>query len=145
MINTRKLVGLLLAMGFMPSGTHAASPKSAPWLNLDLVGKWQWTVPKNGCIETIEFFADGTRFVVSGEERSDSTYVVEAVPNSPMRKLLITTTKDHGGVDCGGSSDDDTGSSWSIFFMLNKSKDQMLSCYEAKLGDCIGPYRRVKP
>lgn len=109
----------------------------------DLVGKWQWKIPKNGCVETMEFFADGTRHVVSGKELSDSTYVIEAVPNSQKLKLMVTTTRDFGGEDCGGSSDDDTGQTWSSFIEFSPQKDRLLSCGTEADGVCNGPYRRL--
>ena len=113
-------------------------------MGADIVGKWQWTLPNSSCVETVEFFTDGTRHVVSGKERSDSKYVVELVSNSRLRKLVVTTTKDYGGEDCGGSSEDDTGQTWSRFFDLNPRKDQMILCGIVTGDDCIGPYRRLR-
>ena len=129
---------------FLATASHAATTEAAPHLGTDIVGKWQWVLPGSGCVETVEFFTNGTRHVVSGKERSDSKYVVELTPNSRLRKLVVTTTKDYGGEDCGGSSEDDTGQTWSRFFDLSPRKDQMILCAIATGDDCIGPYRRLK-
>lgn len=108
-----------------------------------LVGKWSWTMPNSGCVETHEYRADGTRYVVSGEERSDSRYSITGPTSKGFMKLTVTTVKDYGGVDCGDGSDDGSGRTWSVFFLVHRTGNAALFCYEESLNDCYGPFTRV--
>lgn len=108
-----------------------------------LIGKWAWTRPKNNCVEAHEYRADGTRFVTNGEERTESRYSMSGPTEKGFLKLSVTTTKDHGGRDCGGDSADDTGSTWSVYFRMHPSGQGVLFCYEESLRDCYGSFRRI--
>jgi len=108
-----------------------------------LRGKWTWTRPANGCVETHEYRADGSRFVKSGEERTESRYSVSGPTPKGYMKLSVTTVKDFGGKDCGGDSADDSGSTWSVYFRADQAGTSVLFCYEESLKDCYGPFRRI--
>jgi hypothetical protein len=122
---------------------HAAV-QAQSMASLALVGTWTWTRTANGCVETHEYRADGSRFVVSGEERSESRYSVSGPTPSGFMKLAVTTLRDHGGKDCGGDASDDSGHTWSVFFRIDQPAQAVLFCYEEALTNCYGPFRRVK-
>jgi hypothetical protein len=133
---------LMLALFQNSIASNPPQPKSS---EDDIVGTWSWRVPSAvPCIETITFRADGTRSVVSGNERADSTYTIEAVPFSVFRKLNVKIVKDHGGVDCGGDATDDTGGGFSTYFVIQADRSSVLFCEKPRFDACIGPYLRVR-
>jgi hypothetical protein len=129
----------LLAAFAYPS---VALAQAAEPLRAELVGSWSWTLPDGKCTESHTYRADGTRFVVSGAEKSESTYVVEQVPNSRFRKLTITTVKDYRGKDCGGSDEDDTGQTWTVYYLISPERNQVLFCCQPSLQECYGPFHK---
>jgi hypothetical protein len=130
---------------FVATSLAAASSfavHAQPVSSADLVGTWSWTVPSGQCTETHTYRADGTRYVVSGQERSDSTFKTERAPSGTFMKLTITTTKDYGGKDCGESDEDDTGKTSSVYFVLSPDRQKVLFCFEPSFKDCYGPFQR---
>lgn len=121
--------------------THPARAQSAAAQML--VGKWSWTMPRSGCVETHEYRPDGTRYVVSGEEHSDTRYSVAGPTSKGFMKLTVTTVKDHGGVDCGQGNEDDSGRTSTVFFKVHRTGNAVLFCYEESLEKCYGPFMRV--
>lgn len=127
----------------LAAATPAAEPAAPADLASELVGTWSWTLP-NGCTETQTYRADGSRSVVSGEERAEGTFQVEPSTEDPnFRRLTLNTARDAGGKDCSGSTSDDTGKSSVIFYLIAKDHQQLMYCFEPELKRCVGPFRRV--
>lgn len=130
----------LLAVSILSIATLAA--QAQPMTGAELVGTWSWTLPSGLCSETHTYRADGSRYVVSGEERSESIFKTERISGTPFTKLTITTTKDYRGKDCGDSDEDDTGKTSTVYFVLSADRQKVLFCYEPDFKECIGPFQR---
>jgi hypothetical protein len=119
------------------SPTTQAKPKPP------IIGSWEWTRKTNNCTEVYSFKANGTAFVVSGEEKTENTYALsEALESSGRYKLTMTTTKDLGGRDCGYSSEDSTGKTSNIYLLFSPDGHMLAMC-ESELGTaCFGPLRK---
>ena len=66
-----------------------------------LLGIWRLTVPGTECAETYRFRADGTTFVTSAAEVSESVYTVSAQPDKQgFYRLQDRIVKDNGKPDC---------------------------------------------
>lgn len=112
--------------------------------NSRLIGKWTWTRPTNSCTEVYEYRADGTLFVVSGDEKSDNTYHLAYEPSlKGFYKITSTIVKDRGGKDCADSETDDTGATDTNFIKFHPSGNQYTVCHEESFEKCFGPLRRI--
>jgi hypothetical protein len=139
-MHMRPTVIFLLTIFLMAGASSTKAQSASAQL---LVGKWSWTMPKSGCVERHEYRADGTRAVQSGEERSETRYSVSGPTPKGFMKLTVTAIKDFGGIDCGGGTEDDSGKTFSVFFLLHRSGNAVLFCYEEALRDCYGPFDRM--
>ena len=134
---------VLLAVGLVLAMAVQAQPRARPRVDADLVGSWTWSPPKTDCVETYTYRDNGTLSVVSGDERTEATYRVERLRNSRFAKLVMTTTRDNRGKDCGGDDRDDTGRSSTMYYLMTPDKVQMIFCDEPKLERCLGPFTRL--
>jgi hypothetical protein len=136
---------LLLLSLIAAAASGAAAPDTEPGSgNYLLFGKWTWTRTVNNCTEIYEYRPDDTMHVVSGAERSDNTYRLSPKPSGTgFYRFTATTVKDYGGKDCGDSSDDGTGSTYSAFIMFNPSGDGHIVCQQENFDNCFGPLRRL--
>lgn len=114
-----------------------------PEPNHPIIGKWQWTRAVNHCTEIYDFRPDGTVPVVSGAERTDSTYVVAAYPDmNGFYEKKMTIVKDYGGKDCADDESESSGESTSYIF-FNPEQTKYFSCMEPKLEKCFGPLKKI--
>lgn len=110
-----------------------------------IIGTWTFTLP-NGCIERHTFDANGRMSGTSGQEYVEEDYTLSAGPDaSGFYTLTGLTLKDTGGPDCGDSSEDHTGKSWTVYVRFSKDRQKYLSCAEATMEHCWGPYHRIQP
>ncbi len=140
----RPTASTLLAATLLALATAATAQTAAP-TNLpgELVGTWSWTLP-NGCTETQTYRADGSRSVVSGDERTEGTFDVEPSVEDPnFRRLTLLTKTDSGGKDCSGNASDDSGKTSVIFYLIAKDGQQLMYCADPELKRCVGPFRRA--
>ena len=122
-----------------------AAAQERPPSGHPLVGTWQWTHKESNCTEVYEFRADGTAQIESRAERTDNTFTVAAEPDANgFYRVVLRTTKDHGGKDCVNDAADNTGLESINYNVFTPDRKQMLTCYEPTRSACFGPLRRIK-
>lgn len=136
----------LLALASAASALVAtAAAQERPPSGHPLVGTWQWTHKESNCTEVYEFRADGTAFIESRDERTDNTFTVAAEPDANgFYRVVLRTTKDHGGQDCVNDAANNTGLESINYNLFTPDRTQMLICYEPTRSACFGPLRRIK-
>ncbi len=140
----KKLTLLVLAATASVLCTTIAAQERPP-SGHPLVGTWQWTHKQSNCTEVYEFRADGTAFTQSLAERTDNTFTVSAAPDANgFYRVVIRTTKDHGGKDCVNDDANNTGLESTTYNLFTPDRNQMLTCYEPTQSACFGPLRRIK-
>jgi len=108
-----------------------------------ILGTWTYAVPGTSCAETYRFRPDGTTFVTSGQEVSESAYTIAPKPSPRgFYKWSDTVTKDNGKPDCGGAVTT-VGNQATNFVRLHPSGELMVVCREESLDACFGPLKRV--
>lgn len=129
---------LAVATVFAASGaTDAAEPHP-------LIGRWTWTVPDNGCSETYTWRADGTGFVTSGAEVTETRFKFSTQPDrNGFYTFMDEVVKDHGGKDCANVDKNDRGRKVTLYILLHDAGDQILICTRPKQDRCFGPLSRV--
>lgn len=128
-------VVLAVAGAVISPGAAAGQP--------NVVGTWAWT-RKSGCAEQFVFRGDGTISTVSGDKRTDGTYLMSWTPEASGRyRLALVTTKDFGGRDCAGSDADASGRRAVVYVLFSQSGDSMILCGSPAGADCTGLVRRV--
>lgn len=110
-----------------------------------IVGRW--SIVSQGCAEQYEFRADGTFSSASRNERLDGRYSVQEIAGRPASaKVRRSIERDNLGMDCAGSSRDNTGTQDVRFIVLDASKNRMQVCGTDAATDCYGPLiRQVSP
>ncbi len=136
----------LLALASAASALVAtAAAQERPPSGHPLVGTWQWTHKESNCTEVYEFRADGTAFIESRDERTDNTFTVAAEPDANgFYRVVLRTTKDHGGQDCVNDAANNTGLESINYNLFTPDRTQMLICYEPTRSACFGPLRRIR-
>lgn len=110
-----------------------------------LLGTWEWVNIKNSCVETYIFGIDHTSHITSGAEISDASYEIADKPTEKgYYKVKLSILKDHGGLDCGESIEDNTGEAYHKFVMFHPSGNQYVSCDSEDIKDCVGPFKRIQ-
>ena len=111
-----------------------------------IVGTWKITLPlpDGSCDEIYRIRPDGTTFVTSAEEISESEYEISDEPSEKgFYKLVDTITKDNGKKDCLGEIMQ-VGNVATNYILFHQSGDVFLMCKEERLASCIGPFVRQK-
>jgi len=107
----------------------------------DLLGTWTWTMPKTNCVITRTYRADGTSLIINGQKKTEGKFAVRTDRDSGMRMVIYTVSKDGGGRNCDGESDDTTGTRDLAYFETKGSNLTM--CIGPDRAACVyGPYRR---
>lgn len=131
----------LLALASLAAGLASALPADrieAP----SLTGVWRWTDPGQ-CREVYEYRPDGLGFILSGEERTEMRYTMGPLDAATgFHTLQVTVLKDHGGMDCTGSRQDDTGRAITMYLKFKPEGDQHIVCVTPSLDACFGPLGR---
>jgi len=108
-----------------------------------ILGTWSFSLPGASCSETYRFRPDGTTFVTSGQEVSESVYTISPKPSAKgFYKWSDTITKDNGKPDCGGAITT-VGGAATNFVRFHPSGEAMIVCREESLDACFGPLQRV--
>jgi hypothetical protein len=137
------LLAAVLGAAALAVSAQPAQPAPPP-AGHPVIGKWQWTVRANNCTEVYDFRADGTAPVTSGAEKTDNTYTVSPQPDAAgFYRLVIRTTRDHGGKDCGDDTSDSTNQENTLYLLFEPSRTQHIVCAAPRLDDCYGPFRRM--
>jgi hypothetical protein len=110
----------------------------------DIVGTWEWTRKKDGCVEQYTYRADGSLSIRQGEKRTENTFLMSwaAEPNGRYR-LTVVTVKDDGGRDCDGSVEDSTGRQSVVYVLFGQSGETMIQCGSPAGADCTGLMKRT--
>jgi len=107
----------------------------------DILGTWTWTMPKTNCVITRTYRADGMSQVMNGGKKTEGRFSVRTDRDSGMRMVIYTVSKDGGGQNCDGESDDTTGRRYLAYFETKGSNLTM--CIGPDRAACVyGPYRR---
>jgi hypothetical protein len=107
----------------------AASATAASAQQPSIVGTWEGTRKKNGCVEQCVFRDDATLAIQRGEERTKNTYRTSWAPEPNGRyRLTLVTVKDHGGRDCEDSTEDSTGRRSVVYILFSQSRESMIFC-----------------
>ena len=118
-----------------PAGVAADHP---------IIGIWRLDVPDTDCAETYRFRADGTSFVTSAAEVSESVFTIPAQPDKQgFYRLQDRITKDNGKPDCSGNVMK-PGAQVINFIQFHPSRTLFLMCADQTMQTCIGPFRRVR-
>jgi hypothetical protein len=126
--------------------TSSWAPAQAPSVdNSPLVGTWIMTDPATHCTEVYDFRRDGSVYIVSGDERSESTYALSARPGpSGRHRLTVTMQKYYGGKDCAGTTDDTTGKPNTSYLLFFPGKRLMAVCQDETSDEkCFGPLQKL--
>jgi hypothetical protein len=80
----------------------------------------------------------------SGAEYSEDDFKIASNPDkNGFYKFEAKTTKDTGGPDCSGGSEDNTGNSWTMYVLFSADKKTHLACTEPNMDSCWGRYTKV--
>jgi hypothetical protein len=133
----------LLLLSFLGAPALAAAPRGVT-ADHPILGIWRLDVPNADCSETYRFRADGTTFVTSAAEVSESVFTIPAKPDTNgFYRLLDRITKDNGKPDCSGNVMK-PGAQVINFIRFHPSRSLFLMCADQTLQACIGPFRRVR-
>jgi hypothetical protein len=109
-----------------------------------MIGTWQITLPDGSCHEIYRIRSDGTSIVTSGEEISESIFMISDKPSSKgFYKWVDTIKKDNGKKDCLGEITQ-VGQQATNYILLHPSGDGFLICQEENVDTCVGPFLRLK-
>lgn len=113
--------------------------------NTILVGTWAWTTGIDNCTEIYRYYDDGTYAVISGREIASGRYSVSMAPNESGRYVLTRTTLvDHGGTDCANNSEDNTGSSSTLYLQFDATQNAVFKMYHPTKNSGFGPLLRFR-
>ncbi len=109
-----------------------------------MVGVWHFEVPDSECVETYVIRADGTTAVVSGDERSESAYVISAKPSGRgFYAWSDRITRNNGKADCGGGRTP-VGQETTLYVRMAPDGNAMILCAQENFRQCIGPLVRAR-
>jgi hypothetical protein len=110
----------------------------------DIVGSWQWSRKKDGCIERYVFRQDGTLSIQRGGKLTQNTYRMSWAPEPGGRyRVNVTTVGDDGGRDCDGSAEDAAGRQTVVYVLFGQSRETMIQCASPDGADCTGLMQRT--
>ena len=85
----------------------------------ELAGLWEFTYPGSGCVETMDFQADGTFEGRGGDEVYGGRWVLGTeVSTEGRRRVDLEISHDNGGADCQGYAWNDTGMSRALYVVF---------------------------
>jgi hypothetical protein len=143
-MRTRAVLFLLSCLGAPALAAAPAVASAGVAAGHPLLGIWRLTVPGTECAETYRFRADGTTFVTSAAEVSESVYTVSAQPDKQgFYRLQDRIVKDNGKPDCSGNVMK-PGAQVINFIQFHPSRTIFLMCADQTMQTCIGPFRRVR-
>jgi hypothetical protein len=137
--SSRLIAGMLACL--LATSTHAAPP--SPSATHPLLGIWLLSIPQLGCSETYHFRGDGTTFVRSAAEISESEFTVAEKPSTKgFYKLDDKVVKDNGKEDCAGEVTK-PGLRATNYLRFHPSGARFVMCRDESMEACIGPFERM--
>ncbi len=114
---------------------------SADYSEHPILGRWTYDL--KGCEETYEFLADGTRHGFSHEEVMESSYEISHQPlETGFYSFSDTVTRDNGGQDCRGETDNMVGDVVNVFIRFHPSLSAFYICIDQSMHECFGPFEK---
>ena len=139
-MNYAKRIVLSATAALLTSGLWQAAFAQQP----NIVGTWEWTRKKNGCLEQHVYKGDGTLSITAGEKHTENTYLMSWAPEPNGRyRLTVVTVKDHGGRDCLDSTEDRAGRRTVVYVLFSQSRESMIQCESPAGADCTGLMKRT--
>lgn len=123
-----------------------AYPSEARDLRADhpLIGTWQVNVASLNCSEVYQFRQDGSSLVTSGDEVSESSFIVsERASAKGFFKLDDTVIKNNRKPDCAGNVTP-IGHKATNYILIHRSGEQFFMCSKENTDACFGPFFRVR-
>jgi hypothetical protein len=109
-----------------------------------LIGRWRIELPQLKCFEEYEVRADGTRSVVSGQERNESEFAMSPTPSAKgFYKWTDKIVKNNGQPDCSGSLTA-LGHVAVNYVLVHPSGDKFLLCEAEDMKSCFAEFNRKK-
>ncbi|SHG57097.1 hypothetical protein [Massilia sp. CF038] len=128
-----------LSLALLAPAAVAAPPAN----DHPILGIWLLSLPDGSCAEIYRFRGDGTSFVTSADEVSESEFNIPAKPDaSGFYKLEDHIVKGNGKKDCGGSVTK-IGTRATHFVQFHPSGSLFVMCIKESLDACIGPFLRM--
>ncbi len=128
---------------FLSGCSHNARiPREIRYDGHPLIGSWR--LNNNGCMESYEFFPDGTRTITSDQKIVKAVYSIsETKTEQGFYKLTTEVTEDNGKPDCSGSANDTTGDIFEMYFTFTPAEELAIFCFEENIDDrCLGPFQK---
>ena len=97
------------SLGALIFALFVASSFAQDPVQSDILGTWTWTMPKTNCGITRTYRANGTSLIMNGQKKTDGKFSVRTDRDSGMQIVIYMVSKDGGGRNCDGESDDTTG------------------------------------
>ncbi|HEY0062155.1 MAG TPA: hypothetical protein VGC21_08540 [Telluria sp.] len=130
---------LTLSLALLAPAAFAAPPAN----DHPILGIWLLSLPDGSCSEIYRFRGDGTTFVTSADEVSESEFVIPASPSAKgFYKLEDRIVKDNGKKDCVGGITK-IGTRATHFVQFHPSGTLFVMCQQESLDACIGPFLRM--
>ena len=132
---TALCAGVCLAQAF----ERTPLPDSHPF-----IGQWRFDIPQLKCFEEYHVRKDGTRSVVSGEERNESEFALALVPSARgYYRWTDRIVRNNGKPDCSGSLTP-VGHVATNYILFHRDRNSFLLCEKEEFETCFGPYVRKK-
>jgi hypothetical protein len=112
-------------------------------LSHPFVGRWRLELPQQSCFEEYQVREDGTRSVVSGQERNESKFVIALQP-SPLGfyKWTDKITMNNGKPDCFNSLTA-VGHIAESYVFFSNDKSRFLLCEQEDINTCYAEFFRM--
>lgn len=108
-----------------------------------IIGSWHVHVPGTTCSETYVFKPNGTTWVQSADEISESKFEISAAPDADgYYRLTDTIVTNNRKPDCRGELTT-IGDTVTVFVLFNNVSDHFLFCPKHVAHHCVGPFIRA--
>lgn len=132
-MRTTVSLGVVLLLAAAPA-THAIRADHP------VLGTWELQVTET-CKEMHTYRADGTSYVTSGHEVSDSSYEISDTPNERGAYVMVDKIESNNGKpDCMGHQTP-IGDVATVYVKLSTTGNGMLVCYDETMQRCFSMKR----
>lgn len=133
-----------LACTLLRAGAQDAPPAPPLAPSHPLLGIWTLRLPDSPCAEVYRFRGDGSSFVTSAQERSESNFRVSAEADAQGWYVLDDVlVKNNGKPDCSGTVTP-PGSTVRNYLKFNPAETMFFLCVARALDACVGPFVRAQ-
>lgn len=126
-------IGLMMSFSCIADSVIPQKSSVADLAVLKTVQSWGLVQPGTSCIEHYQFSGDGTLHIQSDQQRVAGTYALYISQRMfELPAMMMHYTTDNLKPDCAGNTQNQVGSSTTIF--IKKESDQKLYLCEDNLG-----------